>query len=271
MVVVVAAAVVTAARSPSAITLAQGGWAVITGLTGPGAAAPDKAASATRAARGGPRDDQYVYTDSQVAFLVKESARGDPPDTWRKKWWQPLCRRQIWESVDGSKPGRLAEGSLPTDLGTNPRPYLRSPTYKLLTRLPTDPTELLAAIRAEVNASGDIPQAESYGSNGDMLAFQTIRGLLSEQLLPSKLGAAIYQAARMIPGVTTVPDATDAVDRHGVALELADNRTRTQLIFDKATQAYLGQRDADAKTGELQWITAQLNQAVVDHAGQTPN
>jgi len=48
--------------------------------------------------------------------------------------------------------------------------------------------------------------------------------------------------------------------------ELADNRTRKQLIFDKATHAYLGERWTDAKTGELQWITAQLSQAVVDHS-----
>jgi hypothetical protein len=87
--------------------------------------------------------------------------------------------------------------------------------------------------------------------------------------------------------VLTVQDALDAeiteitkigggvdVDQsvgHSQDGELADNRTRKQLIFDKATHAYLGERWTDAKTGELQWITAQLSRAVVDHAGQTPN
>jgi hypothetical protein len=133
-----------------------------------------------------------------------------------------------------------------------------NPTYRFAQNLPTDPHTLLSAIQQQLK-----------GQAGPYWDFQTI-GILLYSAPPPLVTAALYRAAALVPGVTMVPDATDAAGRHGVAVAFSFAGVRTEWIFCKQTLQYLGSRDINIASGETLGQTAILQRAFVDHAGQTP-
>jgi hypothetical protein len=84
----------------------------------------------------------------------------------------------------------------------------------------------------------------------------------------------LYRAAALIPGVTLVPDATDAIGRHGVAVAQHVNGIPggiiSELIFSKTTLRLIGSRTIEARTGASTSATAIISQAFVNHLGQVP-
>ncbi|MGW3493770.1 CU044_5270 family protein [Streptomyces sp. NPDC001020] len=229
------------------------------------------------------RDDQYVYISSKVAY----SSQSDGPVM---RLDEPHLR-QIWLSVDGTRPGLLRENGEDTKLGTEQKgvtvsegdgagsgrpvtvkpqghaaPTLNSPTYRYLESLPTDPDALLKKIYDETKGAGSGPDQE---------AFVTIGDLLREQLAPPKVSAALYKAAAKIPGVTVVGDAVDAAGRHGVAVARVRDGERTEWIFDKHTLEFLGERSVMlkdtrwSKAGQVTATSAVLSRSVTDKPGQT--
>ncbi|MEU1863325.1 CU044_5270 family protein [Streptomyces gardneri] len=219
------------------------------------------------------RDDQYIHVSSTVAWSSQSDAdpvmRLDTPHS-----------REVWLSVDGSKPGLLRErgeeiplaGALdkdgrPVDPVGNPHPTLNSPTYRFLESLPTDPDALLKKIYDETKGQGPGPDQE---------AFVTIGDLLREQLAPPKVSAALYKAAARIPGVTVVDDAVDAAGRHGVAVARVHAGERTEWIFDRKSLEFLGERGVMVedtnwgKSGQVTATTAVLSRGVTDKTGEAP-
>lgn len=216
------------------------------------------------------RDDQYVYIASKVAH----SGLSAEDSVIRR---DKLHLRQVWLSVDGTRPGLLRENGedikLDDDPGGlivgefDPAPTLNNPTYRSLQSLPTDPDALLKRIYDETKGSGPNP---------DQQAFETIGDLLREQLAPPKVSAALYEAAAEIPGVTVVGDSVDATGRHGVAVARVHAGVRTEWIFDKHTLEFLGERSVVVKNpslgkaGQVISTTAVLSRSVTDKPGQTP-
>jgi hypothetical protein len=138
---------------------------------------------------------------------------------------------------------------------------LNDATYRLLQTLPTDPQALLAMIyRVE----------QGHGPSPDQEAFVTIGDLLRDKIAPPKVSAALYRAAALIPGVTLVPDATDAIGRHGIAVAQTDQRIRTELIFSKTSLKLIGERTIIASIGLSTDATAIISLGFVDHIGQFP-
>ena len=82
--------------------------------------------------------------------------------------------------------------------------------------------------------------------------------------------AALYRTAELLPGATLVPDAVNAVGRHGVAIAWDTGDYRTEWIFDKSTLQYVGERDFDVKTGKVNGESAITQSAFVSKAGQLP-
>jgi hypothetical protein len=138
--------------------------------------------------------------------------------------------------------------------------------------MPTEPGALLAGVYAKIPQSGKTASPAVRNA----AVFQELGSLLSEQLLPPKLAAAVYRAAARIPGVTVVPDSVDAAGRHGVAVALVHDGERSEWIFDKKTLTYLGERgymvkDTEtAKKGMITATTAVLQRGVVNRAGELP-
>jgi len=193
-------------------------------------------------------------------------------------------QREIWTSVsDLCRPGLLRENGQDTPLngpagggvdiagvpvpqpaGCPDKGSVNDPTYRLLQTLPTNPRTLLNLIYAETRGEGAAP-------GHDQEAFITIGDLLRESIPPPEVSAALYRAAALIPGVTVVNNAADAIGRHGVAVARTDkNGTQSEWIFDRTTLRMIGEREVDLATGSVTGATAILARAFTDRAGQLP-
>ncbi|GLF96695.1 CU044_5270 family protein [Streptomyces yaizuensis] len=215
-----------------------------------------------------PRDDQYVYIKSTVAYAEGSSdENGDPkarvarPHT-REDWFSP-DGKQAWyieQGVNAPKGETLSDAKF--------RPGLNSPSYNYLKTLPTDPKALLKKIYDE----------RQGGNSDDEQAFVTIGDLLRKQLVSPELSAALYRAAAMIPGVGLVEKARDAEGREGLAVAMTSDNglERTEWIFDRKTYEPLGERTVlledrfGLKAGTVTGQSSRGKAVVVDELRERP-
>jgi hypothetical protein len=208
------------------------------------------------------RDSQFWYIESWVSYQDCNGGSGN------NCTMEKPHKRQVWQSVSNQcVTGLLREYGQDTPLVFSSNylqcPYrgsVNDPTYRFLQSLPTDPRALLGLIEREMQ--GQLPRPEE--------AFTTIGDLLREAIAPPRVSAALYRAAALIPGVTVVADATDAVGRHGVAVAFTYQGTRSEWIFSRQTFQYLGERDVTVANGATTGESAILRRAFVDHRGQLP-
>ncbi|GAA0939308.1 CU044_5270 family protein [Actinocorallia libanotica] len=129
----------------------------------------------------------------------------------------------------------------------------------------------------------------------DMRAFNKVVETIRGHYVPPKSRAALFAAASRIPGTVLIEDVTDLVGRKGVAVGMAWDGVRSDLIFDAATFEFLGERtvmDYDAsswplkggengrkadpelarymKPGHIMTQSVILRVALVDERGQRP-
>jgi hypothetical protein len=208
------------------------------------------------------RNSQFWYIKSWVAYQSCNGGSGN------NCVLEKPHERQIWQSVSNlCVTGLLREDGQDTPLKFASNylhcPYrggVHDPTYRFLQSLPTDPHALLNLIEQQMQ--GQLPRPEE--------AFTTIGDLLGEATVPPQVSAALYRAAALIPGVTVVANATDAIGRHGVAVAMTYQGVRSEWIFSKHTLRYLGERDINIANGSTTGEAAVLRRAFVDHAGQVP-
>ncbi|PJN21089.1 CU044_5270 family protein [Kitasatospora sp. CB02891] len=222
------------------------------------------AATANAAPRPGP--GQYIYIKSRVSFMAS-SFNGDTGES--ATWVQPLHDREVWRSPDGAKgwldePGYQAKGGIALGSGDP----LKQQTCTWLAAQPADPDALLKFAYSTAGGARD----------RDQQAFNEIGSIIREQLVPSGLAGALYEAAGKIPGVVVVEHAQDASDRDGIALARLDPQTgeRSEWIFDRESHQYLGSRGVQirevngVKPGTVVERTAIVTRAVVDANKQHP-
>jgi len=278
------AAVLGVATAATAISIAsQGGPA----LPPPSKAAVQLLAKVADAAAREPtpnvRDSQYMYAE------IKEASRSLPsnlepfiksgsfPRQLRLRLQKLRTQKhtsQIWMPVaDVCRTGLLRiarqHGGWDNEPFSAGGPGVKCPsigglndaTYRLLQTLPTDPQALLAMIYKVERGHGPTPDQE---------AFVTIGDLLRDKIVPPRVAAALYRAVALIPGVTLVPNATDAIGRHGVAVAQTADGIRNELIFSKTSLRLIGERTILASAGISTDATAIISRAFVDHLGQVP-
>jgi hypothetical protein len=188
-----------------------------------------------------PRPDQWLYAKVLYAKVPHGAA----------VWSGVLPARQTvesWRRVDGR--GSLAAQSqahgfpdpLLVDFLVMGRVRLGPKDYPRLERtLPTQPDALLAQVYREIDryplehdVSADVRHQQ---------AFTLVSLLLGDNVLSSKLQAALFVALAKIPDVTFVPDAVDAAGRHGVAfMRVQDGWLGRETLLDPRTYRYLGSR-----------------------------
>jgi hypothetical protein len=221
------------------------------------------------------RDGQFMYIETKAAVtsdVLREL--GAKPSPLPRHPHLKLITSRVWVPVGKScrpvyKRSTSANGKTAVQTYSGEKcpgvGSLNDPTYRLLQSLPTNPHTLLAMIyRVE----------RGHGPGPDQEAFVTIGDLLRNTIAPPKVAAALYRAAALIPGVTLIPNATDAVGRHGVAVGRigpgVDGGVREELIFSRAAWQLLGERTVIARTGATTGATAIIDRAFVDHYGQIP-
>jgi hypothetical protein len=226
------------------------------------------------------RDSQYMYVETTAAVpSLLPGSLTNKGVSFPRHIHLKMITSQVWVPVDnlcrtGLERSITARGQTSNSAFSARQPgvkcpnigWLNDPTYRLLQTLPTNPHALLAMIyRVE----------RGHGPSPDQEAFVTIGDLLRNTIAPPKVTAALYRAAALIPGVTLVPHATDAIGRHGVAVARigpgVDGGVREELIFSKATLQLLGERTVIARAGMTTTATAIIARAFVHHRGQLPS
>jgi hypothetical protein len=218
-----------------------------------------------------PRPNQWIFIKNHElspGTLAKD--KGENPD----------FISQTWRRVDGTRMAGVVDGRLQT--------WTQSTDYLAITRLPTEPTAMLAAVRARLLAAprrGKAPVAADGGPvASDGKVFAAISRMLNDYLLPPATTAALMRAAALIPGVRLVPGTVDAYGHRAIAVgRIQDGWTADELLLDPDTYDFVGYRSVAAtdhtmftgpgalhiKKGEVQFITTRLAAVIVDRPGQT--
>jgi hypothetical protein len=191
-------------------------------------------------AGGGPRDGQFIYTDTNVVGRLPQGHR------------LALQRgsQQMWQSVDGSKPGAL--GTAPCHAGRAACLVLIPPgpqtpaltTYAGLTALPRRPGALLSYLHRHNTCSAPARTATARPGNGasewDMVT--AIFG--NNQVMPPGLGKALFETATKIPGAVVLRHVADAAGGAGIAVARNESpQLRTELIFAPRSYRFIGVQD----------------------------
>ncbi|MEU8922423.1 CU044_5270 family protein [Kitasatospora sp. NPDC048545] len=215
---------------------------------------------------------------------------------------QPVHERSSWLSVDGRSEGlivdpTMGDGRTTWHAALSDRPGAHRsagfdvPTYEFVSRLPTDPQQLLRQLLA-ADRSDSVAGMQMTPKLRNQIAFGDIQMIFQNVSAPPAVAGALMQAAAKIPGTSVVADEADANGRHGVAVVGTNGTMRVSLIFDKDTGAFLGLREvllADlppagpdglpptgapspgAGNGKgYDYATAVLASGIADHAGDSP-
>ncbi|WAL97129.1 CU044_5270 family protein [Streptomyces sp. Je 1-369] len=223
------------------------------------------AAAKAQPAQKGVRDDQYVYIKSKAGYMATTVSKDG-----EKSEIEPVRPREVWQSVDGLHDEMLHEpdgGFQYERMEADPPLVEGDDHYRSLQKLPTDPVNMLDWLH----------KVSDGGESEDQNTFVLVGDLSYESLMPPEQAAALYLAASKIPGVELVEDAVDAEGRHGVAIAREDDGIRQELIFDKKTKQFLGEREVAVedlptgfKKGTVVGRSAILERTVVDKLGERP-
>ncbi len=268
----------TLAAAGAGLLAAATAMAIVIGLSGPSHSGPvsngghiTAAKLLSKIAAAADKAPTPKVTGNQFMYIASELSDGGagkpaPRHPHKRQAWIPvanLCRTALFiengkRYTTSSKPNsdQAANGIRVRcpDVGS-----VNEPTYRLLKSLPTDPRVLLNLIRKATAGTGQ---------TSDQEAFTTIGDLLRESIAPPDVSAALFRAAALIPGVTVVHHAADAIGRRGVAVSFALNGERSEWIFNKHTLRLLG--ELDYYHGTLSFKAAITARAFVDHAGEVP-
>jgi hypothetical protein len=203
------------------------------------------------------RPGQYLHITSKGIVPFEIMGTGETPtvtmlETANHELWIPADISATWVRKDMDRktvqyltpgtegtPGSGTKGSLQRSMRgefQGPRgDSWQVPSLDFLAGLPRDPEALLDRIYKD---------SQGQGSTPDDQAFVVIGDLLSSNIVPADLRAALFKAARLIPGVDVSDSAAVLDHRVGVAIG-SENKVRgerTELVFDPGTGQLIGQR-----------------------------
>ncbi|MFG1749239.1 CU044_5270 family protein [Streptosporangium sandarakinum] len=214
---------------------------------------------AARAASGQPDTvparGQYVRTRRLTQrSLYTEDRSGGTRHT------KVLVSEERWEAADVGKPWLSRERGLsatgpaprnrwdrgPEDTVYEPAACPGRPAYARLSAWPTDPVRVRAKIVAD---TGEEPSR----------IWSSLRELVAESVVRPSLGAALYRVAAGLDGIVLVPDAVDVAGRPGLAVAMDEgDGTRSEMIFDRRTYRYLGERTVNTRDRKVRLPTSEF-------------
>jgi hypothetical protein len=289
-VALVAGAGVTAAEKLSAQPGASPEPAAASSATPTVTAVLDRAAQAAAAGPAvkiGPNQDFYVKAKVTANYPQSIPVTGNPtflpppshPVSHMVEGWiaQSQTKETLWtvdghSTILGTGKSRFVFGApFIGDSDVTGKPVggnLVYPTYAYLQSLPTNPRRLLDLI--EQHTPADSPDKRTG-------TFLVIEQLLSTTILPPQTAAALYRAAALIPGMTIIPDVTDALGRHGIGVSIHEDVYKTDeevWIFSKKTFQFLGERSRAVVPGDKKLtytsVSAVVARGVANSPGGTP-
>ena len=206
--------------------------------------------------------------DAPLEFSSCSTACPPAPADWVLKAW---VVSQYWIAADGSSMTTLSQGrpifrsdavrrnfrreyGLAADrvLGGHSRersgPQAHTfgwgLSYSQLQRLPSDPTKLLALVRAQAAPSSTATHPDSANSL-PFEEFQVVGDMLRATPIKPRVRAAFYTILSQLPGVNFVGRVTDPLGRSGIEVEMqrSSDDLRSILIFDPRNAQLLSEGD----------------------------
>lgn len=211
----------------------------------------------TTMTRSGRLADARMYTQLRESWLSASGRRNGLVREQPKTAPWPGRPTGPWHSF--TLPG--CRGHVPALAPSRCPPY---PGY--LRNLPTSAAAMLAYLYRQ--SHGVKPRS--------LYAFVAASDLIRDSYARPAVMAALFEAVARIPGVSVVSGAVTMVGRHGIAVQITFAGYSHQLIFDRRSYAFIGDRDvavsaaSGLKAGTVTDSTAILRLAVVDRAGQLP-
>ncbi|WP_027342469.1 CU044_5270 family protein [Hamadaea tsunoensis] len=186
---------------------------------------------------------QQVLTNAAF-FADAQPALNSQPGQWihyrfagyDPKSANPVYHGEAWQRLDGRQDASLIGGRLvvtgPTAAG--PEVYTPLGAWRRLAALPTEPEPMLAALSDQPDLSTDpalTPDQRAFANAGELLWNSPLG-------TPPEIGAALYRALAMLPGIR-LDEAADVVGEPAVGLSLPGT---PEILFDPATYRFLGER-----------------------------
>jgi hypothetical protein len=216
-----------------------------------------------------PRPSQWIYFEDRFSSygpggrLVDEGVRR----TWHRADGLALA------FIDEHGQLRVREEERPQKRLGRPIPPFGS--YRQLAALPADPDALLRWAYEQNIENGD--------DSRDAVVYLLFKHILRENVLPPELEAATFRALKRVPGVT-LTDTVDVSGRPAFALGQTEDWLHQELLLDKQTYTYQGERSTVVKdavidplkagnsTGEVKKgsrvVVARVATAIVEEPGQ---
>jgi hypothetical protein len=210
--------------------------------TGPGASPRGTGSSLST-----PRNGQFIYTAATVLARLPAPLRpGRAPRLTLQR-----ATQQMWQSVDGSKPGAFATspchgGRAACLLMITPGPETPAlTTYAGLADLPRQPGALLTYLHQHNTclAPDNVGlRPAGFRSGGGSAEWEMVTAMLGNNLvMPPGLGKVLFEAAARIPGSVVLPNVADAAGGSGIAVARNDTPgERTELIFAPRSYRFIG-------------------------------
>ncbi|WP_157530122.1 CU044_5270 family protein [Microtetraspora niveoalba] len=199
-----------------------------------------------------PARGQYVLTKTlaQNSLYTKD-------ESGRMVYTKVLVSQERWEAADVGKPwlsrsqNLSATGPAPRkywdrgveDIVSEPGACPGQPAYARLGAWPTDPAQVRAKIVAD---TGEDP----------LRVWRSLQDLVRESVVRPSLAAALYQVAAELDGIVLIGEAVDAAGRPGLAVAMDEgDGIRSELIFDRTTYRYLGERTVNTRDRKVKMIS----------------
>lgn len=157
-------------------------------------------------------EDRWEPADPGKPWLSREEARSATPLPGSKPIPAWLWQKGVEDTFYASSCDKAPDGS---------------PSYLRLGSWPTD----VAALR------------ERIWQKEPLDTWRKVTELVKQSAARPSLTAPLFQVAAGIKGVQLIPDVTDAAGRPGLAVAMDEgDGLRNELVFDKETYRYLGER-----------------------------
>ncbi|MEU6415114.1 CU044_5270 family protein [Microbispora sp. NPDC046933] len=215
-----------------------------------------------------PRPGQYVHlTMRTVTYWSMEGAGMQVTGTEER--WLPAGGTGPWLRRERQISAAPAPG---IPLPSRP-PQLQREPEDTLTETPACPSgDAVAASRmalwpldeAWLRRRVETEAAKATAVPEHLRTWGAVGNLIRDSVFRPSLTAALFRIAARIDGITMVPDAVDAAGRHGIGVTIEEDYTRTELIFDKSTYRYLGERTVATRDRTRSFTTRPLSKAHVD-------
>ena len=198
-----------------------------------------------------PRNDQFIYTDTTIVELSPRSEGVGK----LIRWTLMRASEQVWQSVDGSKPG--AFDTAPCHSGRAGCQLLIPPgatptlaTYAGLKHLPRTPARLASYLLRHGGCPSTIPaRSRTIRVSDSTREWDALTAILGNvEVMPPGLDKVLFTTATTIKGAVVMRSVTDAAGGRGIAVARNESKAlRTELIFAPGSYRFLGVQEVLTK------------------------